>query len=96
MAVKVLIRRTFKEEALKQASSMLIKARTNAMGSKGYISTETLVEYDDPHSVLILSMWQSKEDWENYKASDTRREHEDKYAELFEGSTEYKIFKIGM
>lgn len=96
MSVKILIRRKFKKEALQNASAMLIKARTNAMGNKGYISTETLVNYDDPQSVLILSMWQSKEDWDTYRDSDTRKEHEDKYADMFEGSTEYEVFRVGM
>lgn len=96
MSVKMLIKRKFKEEALKNASAMLIKARTNAMGNKGYISTETLVSYDDPQSVLIISMWQSKEDWDRYKDSSERKEHEDKYSGLFEGSTEYELFKVGM
>ena len=96
MSVKILIRRKFKREALKNASAMLIKARTNAMGNQGYISTETLVNYDDPQSVLILSMWQSKDDWDRYRDSDTRKEHEDKYADMFEGSTEYEILRVGM
>jgi heme-degrading monooxygenase HmoA len=96
MSVKILIKRKFKEEALKDAPAMLIKARTNAMGHKGYISTETLVNYDDPQSVLIISMWQTKEDWDRYEASAKRKEHEDKYAKIFEGSTEYEVFKMGM
>ena len=96
MSVKILIRRKFKKEALKNASAMLIKARTNAMGNQGYISTETLVNYDDPQSVISLSMWQSKDDWDRYRDSDTRKEHEDKYADMFEGSTEYEIFRVGM
>jgi len=75
---------------------MLIKARTNAMGNTGYISTETLVNHDDPRSVLIISMWQSKEDWDRYQDSDTRKVHEDKYATMFEGPTEYEMFKMGM
>jgi heme-degrading monooxygenase HmoA len=96
MSVKILIKRKFRKEALVNASAMLIKARTNAMGNKGYISTETLVSYDDPQSVLILSMWQSKEDWERYKDSSTRKQHEDKYSGLFEGTTEYELYKVGM
>jgi heme-degrading monooxygenase HmoA len=96
MSVKILIRRKFKKEALKNASAMLIKARTNAMGNQGYISTETLVNYDDPQSVISLSMWQSKDDWDRYRDSDTRKEHEDKYADMFEGSTEYEILRVGM
>ncbi len=96
MSVKILIKRKFKKEFLKDAAAMLIKARTNAMGHKGYISTETLVNFDDPRSVLIISMWQEKEDWDRYKESSARKGHEDKYAKIFEGSTEYEIFRMGM
>ena len=96
MSVKILIKRKFKKEALKDASAMLIKARTNAMGNKGYISTETLVDYDDPQSVLIISMWQSKEDWDRYAESPARKEHEDRYAGLFEGTTEYQMYTMGL
>ena len=96
MSVKILIRRKFTKEAVKDAADMLIKARTNAMGNKGYISTETLVGYDDPQSILIISMWQTKEDWDLYKDSDMRKAHEDKYARMFEGPTEYEIFSMGM
>ena len=96
MSVKILIRRKFRKEAVKDAADMLMKARTNAMGNKGYISTETLVNYDDPQSVLIISMWQSKDDWDTYRDSDTRKDHEDKYARMFEGPTEYEIFTMGM
>ena len=96
MSVKILIRRKFRKEAVNEAADMLMQARSNAMGNKGYISTETLVNYDDPQSVLIISMWQSKEDWDTYKDSDTRKSHEDKYARMFEGPTEYEIFSMGM
>ncbi len=96
MSVKILIRRKFRKEAVNEAADMLMQARSNAMGNKGYISTETLVNYDDPQSVLIISMWQSKEDWDTYKDSDTRKAHEDKYARMFEGPTEYEIFSMGM
>lgn len=96
MSVKILIKRRFKAEKVQDASSMLIKARTNAMGNKGYISTETLVNYDDPQSVLIISMWQTKEDWDAYKESDMRKEHEEQHSQLFEGSASYEVFRVGM
>ena len=96
MSVKIMIRRTFKEEALKDASAMLMKARINAMGHQGYISTETLVNDDNPRSVIILSMWQSREDWDRYAESTERRAHEEKYADLFEGSTEYEVLRVGL
>lgn len=96
MSVKILIRRKFKKEALKDVSKMLIEARSSAMGSKGYISTETLVNYDDPQSVIIVSMWQSKEDWDSYQSSAARKDREKKWQEILEAPTEYEVFRMGM
>jgi len=96
MAVKILIKRKFKEGTIKDASAMLIKSRANAIEQHGYIASETLVSYDDPNTVLVLSMWQKKEDWDSYKKSSARKENERNYARIMDGVTEYEIFKIGM
>ena len=96
MAVKIFIKRTFKKESLKDASAMLIRARKNAMASKGYISTETLVNYDDPCKIVVVSMWQQKEDWDAYVNSDARQENEKNFAAMLESPTDYEIFNMGL
>lgn len=96
MTVKILIRRKFKENAEKDFNAMLIKMRSVAMGMKGYLSTETLVSLDNPRDVLLLSMWRSKKDWDNYFNSDVRREAERHYEEIIEGDTKYEYFQMGM
>jgi heme-degrading monooxygenase HmoA len=96
MAVKILIKRKFRPVDRKEISAMLIGARKNAMGMKGYISTETLVSDSDPLTFIMLSMWQSKADWESYKNSTVRQEHEQKMAEMLEGETQYEVCNMGM
>ncbi len=96
MAIKVLIRRTFKEGTMKDAAAMLIKSRANAITQHGYIASETLVADDNPNTILVLSMWQKKEDWNDYKKSAARKENERKYAKIMEGVTEYEVFKLGI
>ncbi len=96
MAVKILIRRKFKDATPKNVSEVLAVSRRNAMREKGYISSETLCSNDDPNLILVLSMWQSKEDWNNYKNSPVRTETEAKYSELFEKETEYGVFDLGL
>jgi heme-degrading monooxygenase HmoA len=96
MAFKILIRRKFKDATLKDISAMLIQARSNAMKQEGYISSESLVNCDDPSSILVISMWHTKEDWENYRNSATRKDNERKYAEVLEGETQYEAFKMGL
>lgn len=96
MAVKILIKRKVKPGTLKDASAILIQARKNAMVHKGYISTETLVDYDDPTIITVISMWQKRENWDNYVASAMRQENEQKFAEILDGETAYEIYKMGM
>lgn len=96
MAVKILIRRKFKDVDKKIITAMLIKARSNAMGRKGYISSETLVSYDNPRLYLMLSMWQKKEDWDSYRKSSVRQDLERDSAALLDGETEYEVFSMGM
>jgi len=96
MTVKILIKRKFKEEAMKDASTMLIKARTNAMGKQGYISSETLKNCDKPNEILVLSMWQTKADWDAYQDDPARKALEKEFEGFFESPTEYSSFKLGL
>ena len=75
MAVKIFIKRQIKKENRGDASALLIMARKNAMNHHGYISTETLVNYDDPCQIVVVSMWQKKEDWDAYVRSSERKEN---------------------
>jgi heme-degrading monooxygenase HmoA len=96
MAVKIFIKRRFSRDGVKDASAMLIQARKNAMTHKGYISTETLVDHDDPHEVVVVSMWQKKADWDSYAASSERQANEKNFAEILDRETEYQVFNMGM
>jgi heme-degrading monooxygenase HmoA len=96
MTVKILIKRKFKNANSKNVTEMLIESRKNAMGEKGYISSESLCSCDDPNLILVLSIWQKKEDWENYLNSPMRKETELRYTELLENPTEYEFFNVGL
>jgi heme-degrading monooxygenase HmoA len=96
MAVKIFIKRQIDKSSLGEVSALLISARKNAMNHQGYISTETLVNYDDPCQVLVVSMWQKREDWDRYARSPERQENENNFASILAADTEYEIFKMGM
>ena len=96
MAVKIFIKRRFSKDGLKDASAMLIQARKNAMSNKGYISTETLVNHDDPCEIMVVSMWQKKEDWDAYAASPERQANEQQFAAILEAETHYQVYTMGL
>ena len=56
MAVKILIKRKFKNGNLNAASRLLINNRSGAMNQPGYISSETMQSLDDPQIITVASM----------------------------------------
>ena len=96
MTVKILIKRKFKDANSKNVSEVIYAFRQLALREKGYISSESLYGCDDPNLILVLSMWQKKEDWDKYVNSPVRKEIEKKYAELFERPTEYEYCHLGL
>jgi quinol monooxygenase YgiN len=96
MTVKIFIKRKLKEGNFSRVSEMLIKARTNALGNKGYISSETLRGCDNSNEILVVAMWEEKEDWDRYKDSASRRALEAKFTELLDGPTVYAAYTLGL
>ncbi|MFC1885772.1 antibiotic biosynthesis monooxygenase family protein [Thermodesulfobacteriota bacterium] len=96
MAIKVLIKRKIADGKLNEASKLLYKARYNAMGQPGYISSETLSGIDNPNIVVVVSMWQKIENWDLWKNSNVRAETEVVLEALLDGQTEYEAYNLGM
>lgn len=96
MAIKVLIRRKFKENSLGEASRLMIKTRYDAMERKGYISSETLSNLETPQEIVVMSMWQTPEDWTAWRNSNTRKENEILIEKLTEGTTQIEVYNLGM
>ena len=96
MAVKILIKRKFKVDKLKEATSLIIKARYAAMRQPGYISSETLSDLKNPGKVVVSSMWQTEKNWEKWKSSPERAEFETEMNKIQEGETEFEHYAMGM
>ncbi len=96
MAVKILIKRTLKNGNLQKASEMLIRARTNAMEEPGYISSETLKGCENPNEIVVISMWETKEDWDRYKEKSSRKEIDDEFSKLLDGPALYASYDLGL
>ena len=96
MAVKVLIKIKIKDDKMTEASRLLINARYNAMSQKGYISSETLSGCDDQNNVVVISMWQKIENWNQWKNSDLRAENETEFEALLDVPAEYETYNLGL
>ncbi len=96
MTIKILIKRKFKNANKKNVSEVIYEFRKLAMDASGYLSSESLYGCDDPNLILVQSMWKTKEDWDNYMKSPSRKETERKCADQFERPTEYETFHLGL
>lgn len=96
MAVKILIKRTFKDGNLKTAARLLINHRQAAMKQPGYISSETMQRMEDPNQITVVSMWQDIKAWEAWKNSETRSAAESEAKDLLAGQTEYEHYSLGL
>ena len=95
MAVKVLIKRRFKELYFNEINEMIKEHRRNAINQEGYFSAETLWDAKDPYRVVVASNWRSAKDWNVWKNSEVRRAVDEKISEYLDGDTEYEIYEMG-
>lgn len=96
MAVKILIKRKFKDGNMQAASRLLINNRSGAMVQPGYISSETLRSLDDRDQVVVVSMWDNLKSWEAWKNSDVRKANEAEFKDYFIGETEFEHYSLGL
>jgi heme-degrading monooxygenase HmoA len=81
MTVRVIIERQVEPGQEARLRLLMTQARTKAIKAKGYISGETLRALDDPNKFLVLSNWNSAEDWKAW-AKDPERAKLQKELEL--------------
>ena len=95
MAVKVFIRRTVPQDKAKAMIPLFRQMRASAATQSGYITGETLRSMDNPEEFMVISTWQSSEDWNKWLKSADRNKVQSKIDELLGGTTHYQIFHYG-
>lgn len=96
MTVKILIKRQVPGDKVREMLPLFRQLRTLATNQSGYISGETLKSHDRLDMFLVISTWQSPEDWEVWLLSKERQEIQDKIDALLGGNTEYEMFHYGI
>jgi len=73
MAVRVFIEREIDPENEIKLHNLLLKLRAKAIQARGYISGQTLRSVDDPNRFLVISTWNSLEEWRNWENDPDRK-----------------------
>ena len=92
MAIKVMIKRTVPQYTEAELLVLIKEMRILTTQQPGYISGETLKRLDKSGQSLVISMWQSLEDWERWLQSEERSRIQNKIDALVGKTTEFQIF----
>lgn len=92
MTVKIVIKRFVPKN--KESSLLpLIKAlRIATTKQDGYISGETLQRIDKPGETVVVSTWESAEDWNRWVRNPERIQLQEKIDVLLGKETEYRMY----
>ena len=92
MTVKIVIKRIVPKN--KESSLLpLIKAlRIATTKQEGYISGETLQRIDKPGETVVVSTWDSAEDWKRWVRNPERIQLQEKIDALLGKETEYTMY----
>ena len=95
MAVKILIKRKIPHDKAREMIPLFRQMRASAATQSGYITGETLRSLDNQEEFLVISTWQSSEDWTKWMKSEERNKVQRKIDELLGGKTHCEIFHYG-
>jgi len=92
MVVKIIIDRKVNKRKEAEFFDLLKELRSKAVPSRGYISGETLRALSDPHNYVVVSTWQSADDWKNWEKNPERKKIQTRIERLMVRPTKTKIY----
>jgi len=95
MSVRIIIVRHVEKEKVDALRPLLLEMRSLANAQNGYVSGETLVNYDDPTEYLVISTWKTLNDWDKWLADPRRRELQGKVDKITGHETLYSVYYNG-
>ena len=94
MAVSIIIRRTVKDEAMaKQLAPLIVQLRSRAAVQAGFLTDQTFSCLDCEGEYLIISSWNSLEDWNKWMNSDERLTIQHQVDKLLGEKTLYRFYE---
>lgn len=95
MAVKIFIKRNIPEDQTSVLLPLFRLLRNLATNQPGYISGETLKNMDSPREYLVISTWQSIDNWREYVVSRDRIEIQNEIDARIGEASVYEIYQYG-
>ncbi len=92
MAVRIIIDRKVKKGKEAEFAKLLRELRLKAVPSKGYISGETLRSLDDHYNYIVITTWQTVDDWKAWEKNPERKKIQAKIEKLMARPTKTKVY----
>jgi len=93
MSIKVMIKRKWQVDKPEELLPLLATLRAAAGKQPGFISGETLRSLDDPEDYLVISIWETADDWKKWMQNKKRRDLQGKVDSLIGEKTFYEMFE---
>jgi len=93
MSVQVMIKRKWKVDKPQELLPLLEKLHMRAKEQPGYLSGETLRSIEDPEDFLVISKWETAEDWKKWLKSKERRDLQGSVDSLIGEKTFYEVYE---
>jgi len=93
MPIEVMIKRKIKQgPQARKVVPLILQLRTLATYQPGYISGRTLYNVENPEDCLVISEWQTMEDWYKWMNSKERGTIQTKIEAEIGESTKYSVY----
>ncbi len=90
--IKVIVERQLKSG--QDIGRLLFDLHMKAVQQKGHISYETLINPNDNRTIVVISNWESLEDWKTWECSKKRAELASKIEPLLAKKELIKIYDV--
>jgi len=93
MAVKIMVARQVANGGMHAVLALIKSMRREASGQPGYIIGETLGPLPQSREILVITSWQSIEDWNSWFEHPVRSKLQHEMDAFLAGRTEYTIYR---
>ncbi len=94
MAISVIIQRSFNDNRMAASlAPLVVKLRSLATVQPGYLTGKTFRCLDCPGEFLVISSWNSVDDWNRWFQSEQRTAIQKQIDDLLNETTQYRIYE---
>ena len=93
MSVMVIIKRVFRMEHTEKLQPLLKELRVQSKKQPGYISRKTYSKLSDPGEYIVITEWETADDWINWMNHKKARNLQWKIDSLIGEKTFFEVYK---